>query len=348
MAALVGLWNNVFSNTGITTIPIEETFMARRNKDSDAYLGQRLKLRELQILLSVAQFGSMAKAAAHLATTQPAVSQAIAELEEAVGVRLFDRSTQGVVPTIYGDVLLRRGAESFDALKQAIREIEFLATAGAGDVWVGCHDPTLYGLAPAVIQRLAKLHPKIVVHATYEAPSAHGFDRLRNRTLDLIVAGATPSASDDDLNAELLYEESFCIVTAAHSPWARRRNVALADLFDESWIFGEPSNVMQMRISEVFRAKVGALPRISVFTVLMNLRLALLASGNYVSCIPKSVYRYGAQGHRLKALPIDIGLKFPIQIFTLKNRTLSPAATHFIESSREVAKSMGKKTSVTP
>ena len=318
--------------------------MARRHTNSDSHLGQRLKLRELQILFSVAQFGSMAKAAAHLSTTQPAVSQAIADLEETVGVRLFDRSTQGVVPTVYGDILLKRGAESFDALKQALREIEFLSTAGAGDVWIGCAEIALLGLVPAVIQRLAKLHPKIVVHAAHMNPSEHGFDRLRDRELDLVVAGSMASPSDDDVNVELLLEESFCIVTAAHSPWARRRKVALADLMNESWIFGEPSNAVQRRISETFRAKVGALPPISVFTVLMNLRLALLASGNYLSCIPRSVYRYGAQGRQIKALPIEMDLKLPIQIFTLKNRTLSPVAKLFIENAREVAKSMAKET----
>jgi DNA-binding transcriptional LysR family regulator len=318
--------------------------MPRRRKDPSNHLGQRLKLRELQILFSVAQFGSMAKAAAHLSTTQPAVSQAIADLEGTVGVRLFDRTTQGVTPTVYGDILLERGAESFDALKQALREIEFLATAGAGDVWVGCHETTLHGLVPAVIQRLSKAHPKIIVHATYEAPAAHGFDRLRDRTLDLIVAGSPPSTSEDDLSVEFLYEESFCIVTAAHSSWARRRKVALADLMNERWIFGEPTNAVQRRISDVFQAKVGALPPISVFTVLMNLRLALLASGDYVSCIPRSVFRYGAQGRPLKALPVEMGLKLPIQIFTLKGRTLSPMAKLFIENAREVAKSMAKET----
>jgi DNA-binding transcriptional LysR family regulator len=318
--------------------------MPLADSDFERRIGNRIKLRDLHILSAVAQVGSMAKAASHLGITQPTVSQAIADLEHAVGVRLLDRSTQGVVPTVYGDILLKRGAESFDTLKQALREIEFLATAGAGDVWVGCHEPTLHGLVPAVIQRLAKFHPKIVVHATYEAPAAHGLDRLRDRGLDLVVAGAAPLPSDDDLNVELLYEESFCIVTAAHSPWARRRKVALADLMNESWIFGELGNAVQRRISEVFRAKIGALPPISVFTVLMNLRLSLLTSGNYVSCIPRSVYRYGAQGRPLKALPIDMGLKLPIQIFTLKNRTLSPVAKLFIKNAREVAKSMAKET----
>src|ERR1044072_5263219 len=231
--------------------------MARRPKDSDNHLGQRQKLRELQILCSVAQFGSMAKAAAHLSTTQPAVSQAIADLEETVGVRRFDRTTQGVTPTVYGDILLKRGAESFDALRQALREIEFVATAGAGDVWVGCNETASLGLVPAVIQRLAKSHPKIVFHASYEAPAEGGFDRLRERGLDLIVAGSVLSPRNEDLNVELLVEETFCIVTAAHTPWARRRKVTLADLMNESWIFGEPSNAVQKRISRSEERRVG-------------------------------------------------------------------------------------------
>ena len=95
---------------------------------------------------------------------------------------------------------------------------------------------------------------------------------------------------------------------AAHSLWAQRRKVTLAELMNESWIFGEPGNATQALISEVFRAKGGGLPPIKVYTTSMNLRLALLASGNYISCIPSSIYRYGAQGRPLKALPVDMGL----------------------------------------
>jgi Bacterial regulatory helix-turn-helix protein, lysR family len=65
-------------------------------------IGRRLKLRDLHVLFAVAQWGSMAKAAQHLAVSQPVVSAAIADLERAVGVRLLDRSRRGVEPTIYG------------------------------------------------------------------------------------------------------------------------------------------------------------------------------------------------------------------------------------------------------
>ena len=58
-------------------------------------IGRRLKLRDLHVLSAVVQWGSMAKAARHLAVSQPVVSAAIADLEHAVGVRLLDRSRQG-------------------------------------------------------------------------------------------------------------------------------------------------------------------------------------------------------------------------------------------------------------
>ena len=69
-------------------------------------IGRRLKLRDLHILLAVAKSGSMGKAAAELAISQPSISKAIAEVEHAVGLRLLDRGPHGIEPTIYGRALL--------------------------------------------------------------------------------------------------------------------------------------------------------------------------------------------------------------------------------------------------
>jgi hypothetical protein len=74
----------------------------------------------------------------------------------------------------------------------------------------------------------------------------------------------------------------------------------------------------------------------------MSLRLALLVSGNYISCIPASTYRYGAQGRPLKALPVDMEVKVPMSVFTLKNRSLRPVVQIFIEQARLVAAEIAK------
>src|SRR5262247_3766180 len=97
-------------------------------------VGRRLTLRDLNILLAVADAGSMAKAATRLAISQPAVSRAIADMEHTLGVTLLDRSHLGVEPTAYGHALLKRGAAAFDELKQSVQDIAFLADPGAGEL----------------------------------------------------------------------------------------------------------------------------------------------------------------------------------------------------------------------
>src|SRR5262245_36125343 len=103
----------------------------------ETQIGQRLRLRDLHVLFMVVQHGSMAKAAGELGISQPAVSDVIANLEHAIGVRLLDRGPQGVEPTKYGRALLKRSLAAFDELKQGIRDIEFLADPTKGELKIG-------------------------------------------------------------------------------------------------------------------------------------------------------------------------------------------------------------------
>ena len=97
-------------------------------------IGSRLKLRDLHILLTVVQQGSMAKAASKLAISQPAVSKAIADMEHTFGLRLLDRGRSGVEPTAYGRALVTRGQTIFDELKLGVEELAFLADPTVGRV----------------------------------------------------------------------------------------------------------------------------------------------------------------------------------------------------------------------
>src|ERR671931_1752067 len=94
--------------------------------DWESRIGRRVRLRDLHILFAVVQHGSMAKAGDHLGMSQSAVSQAIAALEHALEVPLFDRSPRGVEPTMYGAALMRRGQAAFDELRSGIKDIESL------------------------------------------------------------------------------------------------------------------------------------------------------------------------------------------------------------------------------
>src|SRR5262245_65223696 len=109
----------------------------------------RLKLRDLRLLLAVIDRGSMAKAAAHLNLTQSGVSKAISDIEHTLDVRLFDRTTRGGEPTLYGRALHKWGNAVFDDLRQGIKEIEYLADPTTGDLRVRCSETMTARCGPA-------------------------------------------------------------------------------------------------------------------------------------------------------------------------------------------------------
>src|SRR5882757_4191885 len=121
-----------------------------RKIDWESQIGRRMRLHDLHVFSTVVQRGSMAKAAQQLGVSQPAVSEVIADLEHALGVRLLDRHPQGVEPTRYGDALIKRSTAVFDELKQSVRDIEFLADPTSGEVKLGCTEAMAAILSPVM------------------------------------------------------------------------------------------------------------------------------------------------------------------------------------------------------
>jgi DNA-binding transcriptional LysR family regulator len=312
---------------------------------SESRISRRLRFRDLEVFFAVVRCGGMAKAAAELGVTQPAVSETIAELEHAFAVRLFDRTPQGVVPTIYGRALLKRGVASLDELKQGIRDIEFLADPAKGEVRIGCPESIAGAILAPMVQTFCRDHPGIdltvepVPTPTLELPDLHA------RKLDVVLARLSKSYADDpfgdDLNVEILFDDEAIIAAGANSRWARRRKIDLADLVDASWIGTSRQTLTTILMEQAFQASNLPAPKMRVTTFSAWLRAYLLVTGDFLTAMPKSLLRLNAEGIGLKQLPIDLPTaRFPVAVVTLKNRTLSPAVELFLERLRTYVKSL--------
>src|SRR5215831_16492700 len=175
-----------------------------RKIDWDSQIGRRLKLRDLHVFSTVVQCGSMGKAAQQLGVSTPAVSEVIAGLEHALGVRLLDRIAQGIEPTIYGGALLKRSVVAFDELKQSIRDIEFLSDPTTGEVRIGCSEALCYTLLPEITLRFSEQYPRVYVRTDLTG-NLWGAPGLRERKLDCILHRPSPFAQEpaiDDFNVE--------------------------------------------------------------------------------------------------------------------------------------------------
>jgi DNA-binding transcriptional LysR family regulator len=231
----------------------------------DTRIRRRLRLRDLDTLLVVAQHGSMAKAAAQLSVSQPAVSKAMAEMEHTLGVRLLDRTAQGVEPTLYGRVLLKWAQAVFDDVRQGMNEIEFLADPTIGELRVGAAEPMLAGLLPAIIERIHRKHPLISIQVKPLGAVAQIHRDLRERSVDLILSRAAQTP-EQDLDNDILFYDRTLVVVGSKNPWARRRKIKLAELIDQPWSLSPPDTVIGMLIEEAFRANGLDVPRRNVMT----------------------------------------------------------------------------------
>ena len=306
-------------------------------------VGRRIKLQDLNILMTVVQTGSMLKAAERLNTAQPAISRSIAELEHVLGVRLLDRHRKGVEPTEYGRALLDCGATVFDALRQGVKSIEFLADAEAGEVRIGAIAPLALGFVTAVIDRLSRRYPRIVVHLVSKNTDALHRE-LSERNVDLLIGRRFSPIADERQDFEPLFEDPYVVAASTQNPWTRRRKVALSDLVNELWALPGLESPPWSAAMEAFRASGLDYPRTTVFTALPDVRMRLMATGRFLAIFPASALRFSTTRTDFKVLPVELPLaRTEIGVVILKNRTLSPAARLFIELAREVAKPLAKE-----
>jgi DNA-binding transcriptional LysR family regulator len=317
--------------------------LMRTTGSLDERVMRRLKLRELRILTTVAEAGSMGKAAAQLALSQPAVSKAISAMEHTLGVALLDRSAQGVEPTLYGRALLKWANAVFDDLRQGVREIEFLADPTGGEVRVGCSEMMNAGLLPAVIDRLSRQYPRLLFTVTVAPTIAAQYRDLRERRVDLIFGRMMMPIADEDLDAEILFEDPLIVVASTGSKWLRRRKIEPSELISEPWCLGPYDSGIGPFIAEAFRARGLGMPRLSVRSSSPHLSHAMVHTGRFLSVAAASALRLSGKRLGLKALPVDIRIKpGPIGIVTLKNRTIGPVARLFIDCARKIAKPFAK------
>jgi len=304
-------------------------------------IGHRIRLRDLHVLLAAVEAGTMAKAATELGVSQPAVSKAIAEIEQTVGLRLLDRTTKGLVPTEYGRALLRRAANIFDELKQVVDELRFIADPTTGELRIGCSESITAGLLPAIIEDMSNRYPKIVFHAAQISFAPLEFRELRERVVELMLGRVSWPLPERDLDGEVLFDERIHVVAGARSQWARRHRIKLPELMAERWALPPPDSLPGKLVADAFRAAGLDVPTATVVTASIHLLAnALPSSGRFLCVVPASVLRFGTGRLPIKVLPVD----FPVEpgrigLVWLKHRTLSAAARLFIESARKLTQS---------
>jgi LysR family transcriptional regulator, pca operon transcriptional activator len=190
---------------------------------------QRVKFRHLQCFLEIARQQSVVKAAAALSVTQPAVSKTIRELEELLGVALFERRGRGIALTRFGEVFLRYAGASVTALRQGVDSITQARTKGGMAIKVGALPTVSTRVMPQAVHLFKQDNTGTVVRVVTGENSVL-LSQLRTGDLDLVVGRLADPELMTGLSFEHLYSERVSFIVRPGHPLLKAKPFNLAKL----------------------------------------------------------------------------------------------------------------------
>ncbi|MDF8365870.1 LysR family transcriptional regulator [Achromobacter anxifer] len=300
------------------------------------YLRGRLRLRHLQLMLLLDEVHNVGVAAQRMATTQPAVSRMLAELEDMLGARLFERTAKGTFPTPHGDSLIRHARWVLGDLERMSGEWSGAPDLDVETIHLGVNSAAAAYLVPRALLRFEQQAANVNVLVREGSLEALVPD-LHTRKLDLLVARMGEAVRAPDTVAQVLYEEPMCICARSEHPLAGQARVSWQQLAAYPWIM--PPRGSPARIGlDMLLQRHGLYPasRIESASALNN--MMLMASSDLLSLLPRCVARNPASGREIAILDIELPPVFgPLGIVRHHSLDLSPRMQRLIECLRAEA-----------
>jgi DNA-binding transcriptional LysR family regulator len=286
-----------------------------------------LKTRQLAFLVHLDEERSLARAAVTAGLTQPAASKLLRQVESSLGVRLFERHARGVIPTNYGEILVRRARLALSELGLAREEIAALRSGLSGKVAIGTILNPGTSLVPMSVARMKERYPGIV--ACIEIDSSRKLvEKLLQGDIDMVVGRVLDSSRSDELVYEpLAVDEPHAAIVRSQHPLAGRKDLQLADLVGQPWILPPAESLLRDKLTAMFVQRGLSLPTNIVETVSLPVITTLLQESNMVTALPEETVHSACKADILtvlvRNLPLGLGA---FGLITRRHHKLSAAA----------------------
>jgi DNA-binding transcriptional LysR family regulator len=288
-------------------------------------------LRQLRAFAALSRLGSFTRTAEALHTTQPALSAQIRELEGALDVRLFDRSTRSVALTSTGRDLLPIVERTLSDLEDVIAHAKGVAERSIGRVAVASVPFVAASFMAQTIADFRARHPGIVV-ALHDALTGGVADRVRDGTVDFGISGAI--VGDPDLVFESLGTDRMLAVMPPGHRLARVRNLRLAQVLTGPLILMHSDSSVRVFVDRA-AAALGYVAAPAYEPAYMATAAGLVRAGLGVTLLPASTAG-AAELSDLALRPLrEPELSRPLGLLRRAGRSLSPAAEAFAAYTRQ-------------
>lgn len=298
----------------------------------------RLKTRQLTLLVRLDEERNLARAAAAAGLTQPAASKLLRQIESDFDVKLFDRHARGMVPTSYGEILVRHARRALSEFGLARDEIVALKSGLSGKTAIGTVLSPGTNLVPMAVVRMKQRYPGVLTCVEI-GPSRTLVQKLLRGELDMVVGRVLDSTPGDELVYEQLApDEPQAVIASAAHPLARRQELRLEELIEQPWILPPAGSLVRDNLAAMLVQHGLSLPGNIVESQCLPVITALLQQSEMLAVLPEEAVQSccdaGILTVLVKNLPLGVGA---FGLITRAHHPLSPGAQLMMNALREEA-----------
>jgi LysR family transcriptional regulator, regulator for genes of the gallate degradation pathway len=296
-----------------------------------AIFGMLTHERSVRAFVALTEQHHMPSVAESLGITQPAVSIAVRQLEDSIGVALFERTARGMMPTPAGAALALRLKRALAEIRHAVADIASLRGVTQGTVTVGALPLGRTRVLPESISGVVTKYPGLRVatmEGSFEALAAN----LRAGDLDFILGALRPVEYASDLQGEPLAEDGLGIVCRRGHPWAGRKHLPDRDLTRARWVLPRVNTPNRTLFERALTARGLPPPNVVVETSDLAVLRGVLLNSDLLTAISPHQLSYELGAGLLTLLPVPLHDTRRVIGITRRTDSLpSPGATILME-----------------
>ncbi|MBO9512739.1 MAG: LysR family transcriptional regulator [Variovorax sp.] len=297
----------------------------------------RLRLRNLQMLLSLAQTGNMSQSAEALHTTQPGLSKWLKDLEDDVGLPLFERHARGLRPTAYGAALIKHARRIEAHLDTARDEMQIMREGAAGQVTIGFSGASSVDTVPMAVLRVRALMPMSHVRVQ-EGKIEHLMDAISAGELDVVVGPSEMNSVDPQVRSELLYAEPIYLVARAGHPIFELDTIAWNDVLCYPWALWAQGTPVRRAFDKALRDAGHTLPPNHIESNSATLTTTLLLHSDMIGVTSQRPALRYSRLKLLSMIPLNLGVSGSITLYWREDALDREAVRVAVESVRQVVR----------
>ncbi len=297
----------------------------------------RLKLKQLRLLVAISKHRSILHAAEEISISQPAATKLLKDLESDFNVLLFERTNRGVIPTQFGEALVKHGKLVLAQISVAAQELDDLSEGLGGRIVVGTLLAASAQVLPRAITFLREQRPKVSI-VVRDGTNDFLMPLLHSGELDMVVGRLTEFRYREDLIQEILCNERIVIVCRKSHPLAQQKSVSIQEMKQHQWILPPMQTTLRRQFDSAFFDHGCTAPPHPVECISFLTNRSLLLATDMIGVFPIHVVQSEIASGQLVILDSNLNIRqSPIGVSYRRQGILSPAASEFLEMLRMAA-----------